>query len=136
MNIIPDKKSKPEPKEKTKAVKDYEAVKERAQLTYFDTDKKEVKSLKEILEKTKKIQEIYIPALGCKVKIGHISMSEFSEMVAIEDKNKMAIEMLFRLLHSGDPAVTIEDIQQLPFQILTAIIEQVGGGLGFPMGTT
>lgn len=135
MNIIPED-TKPKPKEKTKAVKDYEAVKERARLTYFDVDKKEVKSLKEILEKTKQIQEVYIPALGCKVKIGHISMSEFSEMVAIEDMNKKAIEMLYQLMHSGDPAVTLEDIQQLPFQILTAIIEQVSGGLGFPTDTT
>ncbi len=136
MNIIPEDK-KPKPKEKTKAVKDYEAVKERARLTYFDADKKEVKSLKEILEKTKQIQEIYIPILGCKLKIGHINMLEFSEMVTIEDKNEMAIEMLFRLLHSADPAIIIEDIQQLPFQIITAIIEQVmGGGLGFPTGTT
>ena len=139
MNIISDKKSKPkpEPKEKTKAVRDYEAIKERAQLTYFDADKKEVKSLKEILAKTKEIQEVYIPILGCKLKIGHINMLEFSEIVTIDDKNKMAIEMLFRLLHSADPAVALEDIQQLPFQITTAIIEQVmGGGLGFPTDTT
>lgn len=134
MNIISDKK--PEPKKKTKAVKDYEAVKERARLIYFDADKKEVKSLKEILEKTKQIQEIYIPALGCKIKIGHINMLEFSEMVTIEDANKKAIAMVYRLMHSADPAVTIEGIQQLPFQILTAIIEQVSGGLGFPTGTT
>jgi len=137
VNIIPDKKSKPEPKEKAKAIKDYEAIKEKAQLTYFDADKKEVKSLKEILEKTKQIQEVYIPILGCKLKIGHINMLEFSEIVAIDDKNEMAIEMLFRLLHSGDPTVILEDIQQLPFQITTAIIEQVmGGGLGFPTDTT
>lgn len=111
-------------------------MKEKARLTYFDADKKEVKSLKEILAKTKEIQEIYIPVLGCKVKIGHINMLEFSEMVIIEDMNEKAIEMLYRLMHSGDPAVTLEDVQQLPFQILTAIIEQVSGGLGFPTGTT
>jgi len=114
-----------------------EAIKEKARLTYFDSDLKEVKSLKEILAKTKQIQDVYVPQLGCKVKIGHITMEEFSGMMSITDKNLLAIEMLFKLLHSGDSTVTKDDILALPFQITTAIIEQVmGGGMGFPTDST
>lgn len=134
-----DKESKPELKEKTKAAETLEAIKEKAMLTYFDADKREVKSLKEILAKTVLVQEVFIPKLGCKVKIGHINMLDFTEIIDVggEDKNKLAIEMLYRLLHSGDEGVTREDVEKLPFQITTAIIEQVmGSGMGFPKGTS
>ena len=133
MNIISeDTKSKAKKKREADHLK---AVKDKAILTYFDAEKQEVKSLKEILEKTIQVRDVFVPVLGCKVKIGHINMLEFSEImeVGVDDKNKMALEMLFRLMHSGDPAVTKEDIQALPFQITTAIINEVmGGGMGFP----
>lgn len=133
MNIISDDtKSKAKKKREDNHLK---AVKDKAMLTYFDAEKQEVKSLKEILEKTVQIRDVFVPVLGCKVKIGHINMLEFSGMIDIKDKNEMAMEMLFRLMHSGDPAVTIEDIKALPFQITTAIIKEVmGGGMGFPEG--
>jgi len=137
VNIISEDK-KPQTKKKREA-DHLKSVKDKAMLTYFDAEKQEVKSLKEILEKTKQVQEVFIPILGCKLKIGHINMLEFSEImdVGADDKNKMAIDMLFRLLHSADPSVVLEDIQQLPFQVTTAIIEQVmGSGMGFPKVST
>ncbi len=125
-----------ESKPKSKKEKELEAIeemKEKTRLTYFDADKREVKSLKEILAKTTVKQEIYIPQLGCKVKIGHVTMTQFAKMDQLKDKNEMAMEMLFQLMHSGDPEVTKKEVEKLPFQITTAIITQIlGGEMGFP----
>ena len=133
MNIISeDTKAKAKKKREADHLK---AVKDKAMSIYFDAEKQEVKSLKEILEKTIQVRDVFVPVLGCKVKIGHINMLEFSEIMGIDDENKRAMDMLFRLMHSGDPAVTKKDIQALPFQITTAIIKEVmGGGMGFPEG--
>ena len=130
------KKSKAELK-KEREQKAIEAVKEKARLSYFDAEKQEVKSLKEILDVTTKIQEIFIPILGCKVKIGYISMKNFAVVMAIKDEQEMAMEILFQLFNSADSNVTKKDVEKIPFHISTALIDKVvGEGLGFPKGTT
>jgi hypothetical protein len=109
-------------------------IKEKARATFFDADKQELKSVKEILTRTKEIQEIYVPALGCKVKVGHVSMKEWLEIQALNlDEKQIGFEMTFRLLRNADPKVTKEEVLELPFQVVTSIMEQiVHGGLGFP----
>ena len=132
---MPNPQRKPQSK-KEREEKELKALKAKAEMTYFDADKRELKSIQEILEKTTVIQEIFIPILGCMVKFGTITMEEFTEMMGdIKDKNKLATEMLYRYLHSADSTVTREDVNNLPFAIGTALTEAVmSNGMGFPKG--
>jgi len=125
------KKSKAELK-KEREQKAIEDMKQKHGLIYFDTDKQEVKSLKEILDKTTKVQEIFVPLLGCKLKLGHISMKDYADIMDIKDQQEMALEIVFQLLHSADPDAKKEWVEALPFHVATAIIENVmSEGLGF-----
>lgn len=127
---MPEKKPKTKKEREQKAIED---MKQKAGLTYFDADKQEVKSLKDILDKTTKVQEIFIPLLGCKIKIGHINMIDYASIMKIKDQQEMAVETIFQLMHSADPTAKKEWAEQLPFHIATAIIEHVmSDGLGFP----
>jgi glucosamine 6-phosphate synthetase-like amidotransferase/phosphosugar isomerase protein len=113
-----------------------EEIKEKAQKTIFDAEKKEVKTLAEILEKTKEPREIFIPALGCAVKIGFVPMKKFAKLMAIEDKVQMSNQMVFEMMQAADPSVTMEQVMELPFQFVTAIVEEMmEGGMGFQRDT-
>lgn len=119
---------------KTKDQENFEKIKEKSQLTYFDADKKEVKSLQQIFTKTTEVQEIWMERLGCFVKVGHISMKEFLKLQEKLDPNNpkdqvpLALEMVYLLLKSADKTVTKPMIDDLPYHIATDIIKATTGG--------
>ena len=126
--------SRKKPKQKTKDQENLERLKEKSRLTYFDADKREVKTLKEIFDKTTEVQEVFIPKLGCLVKVGHISMKDFTKLSEkFDPKNEkdqvsLALEMVYYLLNSADDTVTRDMVYGMPYNIATKIIEAVTGG--------
>lgn len=109
-----------------------EDIKAKAKEYYFDAEKKELKSLKDIFDRTTQVQEIYVEALGCKVKVGHLSMLDLSEILKIEDNNLKGLEMLYRILKSADKTVKQEWVYGLPIDVTQSMIEtMMKEGLGF-----
>ena len=119
---------------KTKDQENFEKIKEKAQLVYFDADKREVKTLKEIFDKTTEVQEIWIKILGCFVKVGHISMKDFTKLTdKFDPKNEkdqlaLALEMVYYLMKSADDTVTRAIVEGMPYNVATEIIKAVTGG--------
>lgn len=118
---------------KEKDEKQFEEIKEKADKYYFDADKKESKTIHEIFMATTKIQEIWVDEpLGCEIKIGHISMNDTAELMAMENKNLMGLEMLYRLLLSAEPKTKKAEVYGLPVEVATAMINAImKAGLGF-----
>ena len=121
-------------KKKTKDQENLDMLKEKTRLTYFDADKKEVKSLQEIFDETTKVQEVWIERLGCFVKVGHIAMKDFTKLTEKLDPNNpkdqvpMALEMVYHLMKSADKTVTREIVFGMPYHIATEIIKATTGG--------
>jgi len=108
--------------------KTFEEMKKKALPILFEKAEDEVKSLKEILAASKQPREIYVPELGCKIKIGRITMKEFTEIRKIKEPEALATEMLYRMWKAADKSVTKEDIEALGFDIITAIVTALTGG--------
>lgn len=116
--------------------KTLEEIKAKAKAVYFDAEKKELKSLKEIFDRTTQVNEIWVDSLGCSVKVGHLSMHDLSEIMKIEDKNIMGLQMLYRILKSADKTVKQEWVYDLPIDVTQAMIETLmEEGLGFLKGS-
>lgn len=112
--------------------KGLEDIKAKAKAYYFDAEKEELKSLKQIFDRTTQVKEIFVEHLGCKVKFGHISMADMADLMKIEDKNIMGLEMLFRIMRNADPDVKKEWVYGLPIDVATAMIIKIQAeGLGF-----
>jgi len=124
-------KEKKKPEKRT-----LEEIKAKAKAVYFDVEKKELKSLKEIFDRTTQVNEVWVESLGCYVKVGHLSMHDLSEIMLIEDKNIMGLEMLYRILKSADKTVKQEWVYDLPIDVTQAMIETLmAEGLGFLKGS-
>lgn len=126
-----------EEKEKKKPEKkSLKEIKAKHKEYYFDAEKKELKSLKQIFDRTTRVQEFFIEELGCVVKFGHISMADLADILKIEDNNKKGIEMLYRILRSADKTVKQEWVYGLPIDVATAMINKMTKeGLGFQKDT-
>lgn len=118
--------------------KQFEEIKETAKKYYFDADKKELHTVKEIFEVTTKIEKIWVgEPLGCEILIGHISMKDMADLMAIEDVNLKGLEMLYRILKSADPKTKKEHVYDLPMNVTAAMITAITkAGLGFQGATT
>jgi len=108
--------------------KTFEEMKKKALPILFEKAEDEVKSLQEILKASQEPREIFVPELGCKIKLGRISMKEFTEISKIKDPSKLATEMLYRMWKAADSSVTREGIEALGFDIITAIVTAITGG--------
>ncbi len=112
-------------------------MKEKAKKAYFDAEQKEIKSLKEIFDRTTQTEKHWIEELGCYVVFGHLSMGDLAELMQIEDKNKMGLEMLYRILKSADKTLKKEWVFGLPIDVATALINKLmTEGLGFQKDMT
>ena len=123
-------------KEKDAKEKDKEQIAKlrlQTESIYFKKSKDVVKTLTEILEKSTEIRDLYIPLLGCKVKIGTVNTEAFNEIMKLrEDPNGMSLELLYQHMLSADPTVKREIVKNLPFNVVLAITNKITEeGLGF-----
>jgi len=98
------------------------------ELTERELEKKQIKSLGEILDSTDKIRYVYIKKLDCRIPYKELPVTT---LAIFADKNKtneeLTVDVVYQLLHGADPAVTKEQIQKLPLNIATEIIAKTIG---------
>jgi len=79
------------------------------------------KTIDEILSEAEAIKEVYVEAIDAKIRFKKLTIKEIAELSKIEDPFERAKHYVYKMWSKGDPSVTLEKIEKLPADILTAI---------------
>jgi hypothetical protein len=80
---------------------------------------------KELIKKAKEIREIYDEDLGT-IRYVHLDWKELREiMKKHEDNTDRSIEALYRQLAPANPGLTKEDVEKLPYEVISRLIIKI-----------
>ena len=93
-----------------------------------EADKAKLKTLAEILSEDEGPKEVYIPALGCKIKYHELKFGDYPVLKEITDPFKLAVKTLLLTWGRADPSVTEENLVRFGLAKCSAILEATGLG--------
>jgi len=86
-----------------------------------------VKALSEVLGEAGQVRYVDVPELDCRIAYKKLPMKDFNEIKDEKDPTVLSLKMLYRMLHAADSSVTMDMVEQMPFDIATAIITRIMG---------
>ena len=80
----------------------------------------------QVLESAGEIKEKYVKAIDKTVRYGILTLKDSIEVMKPTDPQQRAIVILWRMLQKADKNITLEQVQNLPLDVATAILTEVG----------
>ena len=79
-----------------------------------------------VLESAREIKEKYVEAIDKTVRYGVLTLKDSIEVMKPTNPQERAILILWKMLQKADGNITLEQVQNLPLDVATAILTEVG----------
>lgn len=87
-------------------------------------------SIKELLRKSRELKTIYIDGIGA-IQYGSLTLPELSEVAKCQTNEEKTIMMLYFMLRKAEPSLTIDEVKELPFDVVTKILNALSKEMRF-----
>jgi hypothetical protein len=80
---------------------------------------------KEITRKAKQVREIYDEDLGT-IRYVLLNYNELNEIIEkYQDNKERSIQLLFKQLIPANPSITVEDIKEMPYEVVVRLLTKL-----------
>ena len=83
------------------------------------------KSFKELYLERSQIYEVDVPELGCRIRYGKLTVLDWMEIRDVKDPDELRRRSLYLMWRRGDPTVEEKEIDQMPFDEVSAVLNRM-----------
>ncbi|MEM2177028.1 MAG: hypothetical protein QXN34_06850 [Archaeoglobaceae archaeon] len=87
-------------------------------------------SIKELVRKAKELRTVYVEGIGT-IQYGSLTLFELSEIAKCQTNEEKTIMTLYFMLKKAEPSLTLDDVKELPFDIVTKILNALSKEMRF-----
>jgi len=82
-------------------------------------------SIDELLQEHDKIFTVYVPEIGYVVKFKKLTVSDIAEVEKEQNSHRKGLLILHKMWSKADPTVTLNKVEQLPFDVVSVILARM-----------